>query len=84
MDKAQTLHCHLFDRTHLSQSPRQTRPDIVQPGRCPENCETLHWWRKEATQVKLTDYSGPLRANIRLEDFSKEALIRLIRLYSSA
>jgi hypothetical protein len=32
--------------------------------------------------VKLTDYNGPLRANLRLEHFSKEALIRLIRLYS--
>lgn len=32
--------------------------------------------------MKLTDYSGPLKANLRLEDFSKETLIRLIRLYS--
>lgn len=30
---------------------------------------------------KLKDYSGPYQANLKLEDFSKEALIRLVRLY---
>ena len=32
--------------------------------------------------MKLGDYSGDFRPNIRLEDFSKDALIRLIQLYS--
>ena len=31
---------------------------------------------------KLRDYSGPYQPNLKLEDFSKEALIRLVRLYS--
>ena len=31
---------------------------------------------------KLRDYNGPYQPNIKLEDFSKEALIRLVRLYS--
>jgi hypothetical protein len=32
--------------------------------------------------MELNDYSGPIRPNLRLEDFSKEALIRLIQVYS--
>ncbi len=31
--------------------------------------------------TELKDYSGPYRPNFKLEDFSKEALIRLVRLY---
>mgnify|MGYP001035982664 CR=1 FL=1 len=31
---------------------------------------------------KLKDYSGPYQANLKLDDFSKEALVRLVRFYS--
>jgi hypothetical protein len=31
---------------------------------------------------KLQDYSGPYQANLKLEDFSKEAIVRLVQLYS--
>ena len=40
-----------------------------------------HSW-KEKFMKKLVDYSGPFFPHLKLEDFSKEALISLIKVYS--